>query len=93
MEFLEFKELYDSLKGRYSQINSYLDLNQITDKIKNLKEKTLIEGFWDDKNKASDILKQISRFEYDLNFYNTISSKYDDLCLCYELAQMNQNFY
>jgi len=90
MEFLEFKELYDSLKDRYSQINSYLDLNQITNKIKNLKEKTLIEGFWDDKNKASDILKQISRFEYDLSFYNTISSKYDDLCLCYELAQMNQ---
>ena len=90
MEFLEFKELYDSLKNRYSQINNYLDLNQIKDKIDSLKEKTLIEGFWDDKNKASDILKQISRFEYDLNFYNTISSKYDDLSLCYELAQMNQ---
>jgi len=90
MDFLEFKELYDSLKDRYSQINSYLDLNQINDKIKVLKNKTLIEGFWDDRNKASGILKEISKIEYDLNFYNTISSKYDDLSLCYELAQMNQ---
>jgi len=90
MEFLQFKELYDSLKNRYSQINSYLDLNQINDKIKDLKDKTLKEGFWEDKKNASGILKQISKFEYDLNFYNTISSKYDDLSLCYELAQMNQ---
>ena len=66
MQFLEFKELYDSLKDRYSQINSYLDLNQINDKIKSLKDQTLIEGFWDNQKNASGILKQISRFEYDL---------------------------
>ena len=90
MEFLEFKELYDILSKRYTQINSYLDLTKIINNIKVLKDKTLIEGFWDNKTNASTILKQISRYEYDLNFYNSISSKFDDLCLCYELAQMSQ---
>ena len=57
MEFLEFKELYDSLKYRYSQINKYLDLEIIKSKINKLKDKTLEEEFWNDKNNASDILK------------------------------------
>jgi peptide chain release factor 2 len=90
MEFLEFKELYKILSKRYTQINSYLDLTKISNNIKVLKDKTLIEGFWENKTNASTILKQISRYEYDLNFYNSISLKYDDLCLCYELAQMSQ---
>ncbi len=91
MEFLEFKELYDSLKYRYSQINKYLDLEIIKSKINKLKDKTLEEEFWNDKNNASDILKNISRLEYDLNFYKMIYSKYEDLNLCLELSQINQD--
>tara|TARA_X000001036_G_scaffold98832_1_gene91795 strand:+ start:1492 stop:2631 length:1140 start_codon:yes stop_codon:yes gene_type:complete len=91
MEFLIYKELYDDLKLRYSQINEYLDLSDLIKKIDFLKDKTLKENFWEDKHSASKILKQISRYEFDLNFYNNISSKYEDLCLCYELAQMNQS--
>jgi len=91
MEFLIYKELYDDLKLRYSQINEYLDLSDLVKKIDFLKDKTLKENFWEDKHSASKILKQISRYEFDLNFYNNISSKYEDLCLCYELAQMNQS--
>ena len=39
---------------------------------------------------ASDILKQISKKESDLEFYNSVLSKYEDLCISYELSQMNQ---
>ena len=61
MEFLIYKELYDDLKLRYSQINEYLDLSDLIKKIDFLKDKTLKENFWEDKHSASKILKQISR--------------------------------
>ena len=91
MEFLEFKELYDELSNRYFQISKYLDLDIINKKIDTLKQMTLKEDFWSDKNNASDILKKISRFEYDLKFYNKIENKFDDLKLCFELAEINES--
>ena len=91
MEFLEFKELYDELSNRYFQISKYLDLDIINKKIDKLKQMTLKEDFWSDKNNASDILKKISRFEYDLKFYNKIENKFDDLKLCFELAEINES--
>ena len=91
MEFLLFKEKYDDLKNRYDQICKYLDNSKIEKKINLFKDKTLVEGFWDNKSYASDILKQISKMESDLEFYNTVSTKYEDICLCYELSQMNQS--
>ena len=90
MEFLLFKEKYDDLKNRYDQISTYLDNSVIEKDINELKDKTLIEGFWDNKADASDILKQISKKESDLEFYNSVLSKYEDLCISYELSQMNQ---
>ncbi len=91
MEFLEFKELYGELSNRYFQISKYLDLDIINKKIDKLKQMTLKEDFWSDKNNASDILKKISRFEYDLKFYNKIENKFDDLKLCFELAEINES--
>ena len=90
MEFLLFKEKYDDLKNRYDQISNYLDNSVIEKDINALKEKTLVEGFWENKTNASDILKQISKKESDLDFYNSVLSKYEDLCISYELSQMNQ---
>ena len=90
MEFLLFKEKYDDLKNRYDQISTYLDNSVIEKDINELKDKTLVEGFWDNKANASDILKQISKKESDLEFYNSVLSKYEDLCISYELSQMNQ---
>ena len=80
MEFLLFKEKYDDLKNRYEQISTYLDNSVIEKDINELKEKTLIEGFWDNKANASDILKQISKKESDLEFYNSVLVIH--FCLC-----------
>ena len=91
MEFLEFKELYSELSDRYIQICKYLDLDIINKKLNKLKNMTLKEDFWSNKNEASSILKAISRFEYDLKFYNTIDNKFEDLKLCLELAEINEN--
>ena len=90
MEFLEFKELYNKLSNRYIQICKYLDLDVINKKLNKLKSITLNEDFWLNKNEATATLKAISRFEYDLNFYNKIESKFEDLKLSLELAEINQ---
>ena len=90
MEFLLYKEKYDNLKNRYEQICEYLKISKIEDEITLLKEKTLNQSFWSNKSEASDILKQISKLESNINFYKSVSIKYEDLCLSYELCQMNQ---
>ena len=91
MEFLEFKELYNDLSNRYIQICKYLDIDAINKKLNELKDMTLKENFWSNKDEASTILKSISRIEYDLKFYNKINSKFEDLELCVELSEINEN--
>ena len=81
MEFLLYKEKYDNLKNRYEQICEYLKISKIEDEITLLKEKTLNQSFWSNKSEASDILKQISKLESNINFYKSVSIKYEDLCL------------
>ena len=90
MEFLEFRELYNELSGRYIQICKYLDIDVINKKLNELKGMTLKEDFWSNKNEATAILKSISRIEYDLEFYDKISSKFEDLKLCVELSEINE---
>jgi len=90
MEFLEFKELYFNLEKRYLDIYKYLDLDGINASIDKLKEKTLKEDFWSNKQTASDVLKKISKAEYDLKFYEEISSEYENLKVCFELGKINE---
>ena len=91
MEFLEFKELYNELSNRYIQISKYLDMDIINERLKKLKDMTLKENFWANKNEASTVLKSISRIEYDLEFYDKIHTKFEDLKLCVELSEINES--
>ena len=90
MEFLEFKELYNELSDRYMEICKYLDLDEINNKLNKFKNMTLKENFWSNKDEAANTLKTISRFEYDLNFYNKIEDKFEDLKLSFDLAEINE---
>jgi|TARA_B110000495_G_scaffold201261_1_gene218286 peptide chain release factor 2 len=90
MEFLEFKEQYQSLSKRYLEISNYLNIDKIKKEINKLKETTIDENFWNNKTEAAVILKKISKLEYDLNFYKKIYSKYEDLLLSSELSQINE---
>jgi len=90
MEFLEFKELYSNLETRYLEIYKYLNLDSINKILEDLKKKALKENFWTNKKKASDILKKISKAEYDLEFYENISSEYENLKVCFELGKINE---
>ena len=89
MDLLKFKERYIILKNRYLEISKYLKIDEINKKLINLKEITLNENFWLDKIHATQILKDISKFEYDLKLYSNIKGKYEDLSLCYDLCELN----
>ena len=90
MEFLEFKDLYELLVSRYLEICEYINIKDINNKLEKLKKITLNENFWNDKNNATTTLKEISKIEYDLNFYNNIKSEYENLEICFEIAKINQ---
>ena len=89
MDLLKFKEKYIILKNRYLEISKFLKTDEINKKLINLKELTLNEKFWLDKTQATQILKDISKFEYDLELYSNIKGKYEDLLLCYDLCELN----
>ena len=90
MEFLDFKDLYNNLSKRYLDINKYLNLKEVKQDLEKLKNLTLKEDFWNNKDKATNILKQISRIEYDLNFYAKIEDSFESLNLSNELADLNE---
>ena len=89
MDLLKFKEKYSILKNRYLEISKYLKIDDINNKLNNLRETTLKEDFWSDKISAAKMLKDISRFEYDINLYNEIKEKYEELLLCFDLCELN----
>ena len=89
MEFLDFKDLYNSLSKRYLDINEYLNIEEVKQDLEKLKNSTLKEDFWNHKDKATNVLKQISRIEYDLKFYAKIEDMFESLTLSNELAELN----
>ena len=91
MEFLDFKDLYNNLSKRYLEISKYLNLEEVKKNLEKLKNLTLKEDFWSHKDKATSILKQISRIEYDLKFYAKIEDSFENLNVSNELAELTEN--
>tara|TARA_B100000614_G_scaffold251606_1_gene263366 strand:+ start:2788 stop:3894 length:1107 start_codon:yes stop_codon:yes gene_type:complete len=90
MDFIEFKESYLVLSNRYQEIIKYIDIDKFNKELDNLKKLTFKENFWQNKDKATSILKDISKIKYDLDYYKSIDDHYENLKVSFELAELSE---
>ncbi|WP_222609609.1 peptide chain release factor 2 [Fusobacterium russii] len=78
MDILELKREYDEIKDRIENIRRSLDLERRKKTIKDLEALTMQEGFWGDKRKSSEIIKNINFEKNIIDKYNFLVSERDE---------------
>ena len=68
---------YDSLRGIF-------DVGALLSSISGLKKQSIDPKFWDNKNKASRILKKIVRVEKEVELWEKIENKKNDIEVLFE---------
>ena len=84
----ENKRLINDLKSRIENIYNSLNLKAQEEELKELENKTLEEGFWNNSNASNSILKQIKDIKNKVKQYNDLNSQIQDLIDLNELLKM-----
>ena len=63
------------------------DLDALAHTLKKLQAKSSDSNFWDDSQRASSILKKISRIEKEIDFWQGLGRRHDDMEILFEFAE------
>ena len=84
----ENKRLINTLKSRLEKIYNSLNLKEKEKELKELENKTLEEGFWNNSNESNLILKQIKDIKSKVKLYIDLKSQILDLSDLNELLNI-----
>ena len=84
----ENKRLINILKAKVENIYNSLNIKAREEELKDLENKTLEEGFWDNSNASNSILKQIKDIKNKVKQYNDLNSQITDLIDLNELLNI-----
>ncbi len=87
----ENKRLINIFKDKIEGICNSLNLKAKEEELKELENKTLEEGFWDNSNASNSILKQIKDIKNKMKHYKDISVQISDLIDLNELLNIEQD--
>lgn len=90
MELYEITKAYDEMIERFNLIEQKIDLNTINAEISNLSRLEQDPNFWNDNQKASEVLKKKQCLIDKLNSYELIKHKLDDFKLALELHELQE---
>ena len=86
LEFEELKLKQESYLPELSDLKEALDYDNLTLQVKELEEKTLVDGFWDDIENSQKTLQKISQLKNKITAYNKLKTLYDDLLVLIEIG-------
>ena len=87
----ENKRLINNLKERTEKIYNSLNLKVQEEQLKELENKTLEEGFWNNSNESNSVLKQIKDIKSKLKLYSDLNTQILDLIDLNELLNMEHD--
>ena len=87
----ENKRLINNLKERIEKIYNSLNLKIQEEQLKELENKTLEEGFWNNSNESNLILKQIKDIKSKLKLYSDLNTQILDLIDLNELLDIEHD--
>ncbi|MEJ2055005.1 MAG: peptide chain release factor 2, partial [Calditrichaceae bacterium] len=86
----EYLERLHDYKERLEKLRSYLDLDHKREELKKLEDKTLADSFWQDNEKAQEVLKQINNIKEWTGTWDECKLLLDDIEILYELYREEQ---
>ena len=87
----ENKRLINNLKDRIEKIYNSLNLKVQEEQLKELENKTLEEGFWNNSNESNSVLKQIKDIKSKLKLYSDLNTQILDLMDLNELLDIEHD--
>jgi len=87
----ENSRLIEELKNKINKIYIDLKLENKTEELKTLENKTLEEGFWNNSSESNSILKQIKDIKNKVKLYNDLNSQISDLIDLNDLLKIEED--
>ncbi|MFQ5752668.1 MAG: peptide chain release factor 2 [bacterium] len=84
--FVELKEKLNNLSDRTLKLKECLDVSKREKAIQKLENKTAQPGFWDERESAQQVMREISNHREYVELYHEIQTKQNDLEILLELA-------
>ncbi|MDO9559659.1 MAG: peptide chain release factor 2 [Syntrophales bacterium] len=84
-------EAIANVKKRIDRLGECLDIPDKDNNIKELEALSLCEDFWNDQEKARDVLKKKSRLDHIVGHWKALKGSVDDLNELYELATAEED--
>lgn len=75
----DIKQSIPELSAKMEEVNQFLNPDEKKQRIKELADETLKEGFWDDQEKAQSILKEKTSLESKVSEYEKAKLELEDL--------------
>ena len=91
IELEENKRLINNLKERVEKIYNSLNLKVQEEQLKELENKTLEEGFWNNSSESNSVLKQIKDIKSKLKLYSDLNTQILDLIDLNELLDIEHD--
>jgi len=74
----EIKKLQEELEKRFSQIKKKKNIDNLKKNLEELEEKTNVNDFWGDTNKARVIMQEIGDLRYEIDNIERLQKKIDE---------------
>ncbi|MDT3958367.1 peptide chain release factor 2 [Staphylococcus kloosii] len=85
MELLEMKRKLDSYEAKLEQLRGSLDLEEKETNIQEYEEMMADPTFWDDQNKAQEIIDKNNALKSVVNDFTSLTDELDDMSATHEL--------
>ncbi|MDP7272952.1 MAG: peptide chain release factor 2 [Candidatus Marinimicrobia bacterium] len=90
MELADLKERFAHAETKYVELRGIFDLDALAHTLEKLQAKSSDSNFWDDSQRASSILKKISRIEKEIGFWQDLGRRHDDMEILFEFAEAGE---
>ncbi|MCL6520302.1 MAG: peptide chain release factor 2 [Armatimonadetes bacterium] len=88
---IEIQKEVDALKEQIDELGGIFELADRQDEIRRLEAQTAEAGFWDDQEKAQQVLKKIARLKQAVEPWLVLDKRIEDLQAFIELAAEEQD--
>ncbi|MFC1502434.1 peptide chain release factor 2 [bacterium] len=89
--FEELKTRIDQFREQLHQLRGIFDIDDRNEKIKDLEKKSAEPNFWNDNEKAQNILKNLTEEKEWVTSWENIDKQCNDLILLLEMAQEDED--
>lgn len=83
----DFSDEIASLRTRHSEAQSYLKIAELRTEQPELEHAASEPGLWDDSDRAKEVTGRLSSVNEDLDLFDSLESKVDDIATLYEMAR------